>query len=99
MISKYFHKTRIWITNGINYYDTFTQQSPLIRLLECEYVNNEWIQLYFTMSDQINVPIKQNTLLEAIEMCKNNQHLQTFQAAIEANYQKNYGDPDSQTSQ
>ena len=51
--------------------------------------------MYFKCSDLSEMPIEKESLLSAIETCKNNKDLQCYQSMIEAQFNKVYANNQS----
>ena len=69
LLTKYFDKNNAGIAQGINYH------SPLLTLLSQPFVNAEWVQLYFKLSEMSQVTLDGSVFTDATLMCRQNDEL------------------------
>ena len=72
LILKYMEKNKHCIENGINFEEYGSKSEPcppLITLLKSDFINQEWLTLYFELSNQADVLVYEETLKDAIKLC------------------------------
>ena len=70
---------------GINFHDTWTGADPLIKLVEQDFVNENWLQLFFDICIKCQSCVKKDVIDKAIGIVKDNEK---YKSIIVSNYEK-----------
>ena len=89
LVSKYIDKNDRIVGISLNSTQGFGEKiHPLVRLLESEHVNEEWVKLYFDLCKKCKVCFDQTVLNQAIQVCNGDEKLTKYTSMVQDNFDK-----------